>query len=386
MVKTGLDVLVEQGMAPIKGKRVGLCTNATSVTRDLRPAVDVFDESESVDLVAIYTVDHGLSAMVETGGDDFKLYGKSQAPIYNIARHGVSAAMVRGVDVLVYDTMDGGARYFANIYNMSKLMRAAAEAGVPFLVLDRPNPVNGVDVEGNVVEEGFLSHIGMFPIAMRHGMTNGEIARLFNEEFGIGCELSVLRMQGWERWMWWDDTGVPFVIPAPNLPTLTSMTLYPGTCLFEGVNMSLGRGTTRPFELLGAPWIDEKQYTAAMNELNLPGVAFRPAVFYPRFSNASHPSYVEECRGLQVYITDRNVLKPITVALHLIAVARKLYPEHFDWFRVPWLDGANYFELLTGTDKVRIALENEESVDEIVRSWKPIEDRFRETREPYLLY
>lgn len=384
-VKTGLEVLLEDNIKPLAGKRVGILTNATSVTKDLVSAVEIFARDKRVQLTAIYTLDHGLSGMVETGGDSFGLYRDTGVPIYNIARFTPTPQMVRGLDAIVYDTMDGGARYFANIYNMAKLMRAAAAAGIPYYVLDRPNPVNGVTIEGNIIENGFFSHIGMFPIAMRHGMTNGEIARLFNEHFKIGADLTVIKMEGWDRGMWWDDTGLPWINPAPNLPTLQSVALYPGICFFEGVNISLGRGTTRPFEFLGAPWIDDLAFCDELNKLGLEGVRFRPVQFRPNFSNASHPSYTEGCKGVQIHVTNRDIMRSTTVALHVIATARRMYPKEAGWYYMPE-SKANYFELLTGTDKVRKALEAQTPVAKIVADWAADEKRFAELRKPYLLY
>lgn len=384
-VKPGIEVLLERDLEPIKGMRVGVLTNSTAVTADLKSLTEILAADKRVNLTAIYTLDHGLSGMVETGGDSFGLYRDTGIPVYNIARFTPTRQMVRGLDVILYDTMDGGARYFANIYNMAKLMRAAAAAGIPFIVLDRPNPVNGVTVEGNVIESGYLSHIGMFPIAMRHGMTNGEIAQLFNVHFGIGADLTVVKMEGWDRGMWWDDTGLPWINPAPNLPTLQSVVLYPGICFFEGVNISLGRGTTRPFEFLGAPWIDDSEFADRLNALRLPGVQFRPVQFTPNFSNSSHPSYLETCKGVQVHVLDRDALRSTRVALSIIDTARRLYPKNAGWYFMPE-SGANYFELLTGTDKVRKALEAGVAVESIADGWAVDEARFAELRRPYLLY
>ena len=384
-VKSGLEVLLENNLKPIAGKRVGILTNATSVTKDLQSLVEIFAKDKRIRLTAIYTLDHGLSGLVETGGDGFGLYRDTGVPIYNIARYTPTPQMVRGLDAIVYDTMDGGARYFANIYNMAKLMRAAAAAGVPYYVLDRPNPVNGVTIEGNIIEDGYLSHVGMFPIIMRHGMTNGEIAQLFNVHFKIGGDLTVIKMEGWDRGMWWDDTGLPWINPAPNLPTLQSVAVYPGICFFEGVNISLGRGTTRPFEFIGAPWIDDLTFCDELNKLGLDGVRFRPVQFRPNFSNASHPSYLDVCKGVQVHVTNRDSLRSTTVALHIIATARRLYPNHADWYYMPETQ-ANYFELLTGTDKVRRALEAQTPIAKIAEGWAMEERKFAELRKPYLLY
>ncbi len=228
----------------------------------------------------------------------YSLYSETREP---------TAEMLRGLDVLVIDLQDIGARIYTYIYTMANCLRACARHGVPVIVCDRPNPINGVDVEGELLAPGFESFVGQFPIPMRHGMTIGELARLFNEHFRIGAALEVAKMTGWEREMYADETGLPWVMPSPNMPTLDTAIVYPGTVLFEGTMLSEGRGTTRPFELVGAPWIEAERFARAMNDLGLPGAFFRPAVFEPTFQkHAKQP-----CGGCQIHVTDRTAFKPV---------------------------------------------------------------------------
>jgi uncharacterized protein YbbC (DUF1343 family) len=384
-VTLGIDRLLSSEYKQLRGKRLGLIANQTSQTSSLVPTIDAIWDHEELELVALFGPEHGVrgdaqaGAKVEdskdlrTGLPSYSLYGKTLKP---------TPEMLENVDALVFDIQDAGVRFFTYIYTMAYAMQAAAENGLEMVVLDRPNPITGVAVEGNVLEPGFESFVGLYPIALRHGMTVGELAHLFNKEFGINCNLTVIEMAGWKREQWYDETGCFWTIPGPNVPTLDSITVYPGTCLIEGTNVSEGRGTTRPFEQIGAPWIDARELWMAMRELNLPGVEFRQAHFVPTF----HKYKDEPCHGIQLHITDRNKFQPVLTGLHLVATIKRLYPKAFAW-REPYEEtGRLPFDLLMGTDRVRKMLDEGVSVEEIAAGFEPELQKFQGMREKYLIY
>lgn len=378
-VLTGADQLLDKHTALIRGKRVGLITNATGVDNRLRPTIDLLFDSKICRLVAIFGPEHGArgeaqaGARIEHGIDAktgvrvYSLYGGTTRP---------TREMLSGIDVLVYDIQDIGARYYTFISTLFHCMQAAAEAQIPFVVLDRPNPINGRDVGGNLLDMKFTSFVGIAPIPMRYGMTPGELARYFNGEFGFKADLTVVPMTGWKRNQWFDETGLPWIFPSPNIPTLESATVYPGWCLIEGTNLSEGRGTTRPFELVGAPWIDGLSLAEALNSLRLPGVLFRPVWFTPTFSK--HKDLA--CSGIQVHVVDRNRFDPVRTVLHFLRIAERLYPGQFEY-------RDSGFDRLAGTDTLRRQLRDHAvNIDGIVEGWKSELDRFAKIRQKYLLY
>ena len=252
--------------------------------------------------------------------------------------------MLEGLDALIYDLQDGGVRFYTYASTLVYTLQAGAEHALPVIVLDRPNPISGVTPEGPLLDPDYTSFVGMIPTPIRHSLTAGELALFCNDVFGIGCDVTVVQVAGWRRELWFDQTGLPFVQPSPNLPTLSSLTVYPGTCLVEGTNLSEGRGTTRPFEYIGAPWLDGEWLAQALNALSLPGVRFRPAYFVPTFSKYQG----ELCGGVQFHVLDRTSFRPVDVALHLIALVKGRYPEAFGW-RAPWTEGGHYpIDLLAG--------------------------------------
>jgi uncharacterized protein YbbC (DUF1343 family) len=292
--------------------------------------------------------------------------------------------MLSGLEVLVVDLQDIGARIYTYIYTMANCLRAGKRHGVPVIICDRPNPIGGEDVEGAPLLPGFESFVGQFAIPMRHGMTIAELARLFNEHFGIGASLDVVKMEGWRRKTYWDATGVPWVMPSPNIPTLDSAIVYPGTVLFEGVMLSEGRGTTRPFELVGAPWIDAEHFASSMNALALPGVYFRPAVFEPTF----HKHAKQPCGGCQIHVLDRDAFRPVLTGVALIDMFRRFEPAKFAFRQPPYEYEHDKmpFDILSGSDELRRQIEAETPLAEIAESWREGEKAFEKLRRPFLLY
>jgi uncharacterized protein YbbC (DUF1343 family) len=403
-VKPGVEVFLEKHLDLVKGKRVGLITNPTGTDAALRTTIDLFRADPAIDLVALYGPEHGVRGNAQAGEyvpfyfDDtfklpvFSLYGQSMKPapgmLKNIDEYMRSfdtnqtgkvpeEGMVKGIDVLVFDIQDVGTRVYTYVATMANAMEAAAEAGIEFIVLDRPAPINGLDMEGAVLEyPEFSSFIGRFPTPLRFGMTAGELARLFNDKFlDHAARLNVIPVEGWRRDMWFDETGLPWVIPSPNMPTLDTATVYPGLVALEGTNLSEGRGTTRPFELFGAPWIDGNALAAKLNALALPGVRFREAWFTPSFSK--FPGQL--CGGCQVHVTDRSAFRSVATALHIIATVRAMYPNAFAFH-------PEYFDKVMGTASVRTALEADTAVATILANMQPGLDAFAALRKPYLLY
>jgi uncharacterized protein YbbC (DUF1343 family) len=366
----------------IAGRRVGLITNHTAVDHRLRSAVDLLHESEAVDVVALFGPEHGvrgdaqagvkLGAAVDrrTGLPVHSLYGETQRP---------TPAMLEGLDALVFDIQDVGVRYATYISTMAHAQEAASVAGLTSVVLDRPNPITGSRVEGNLLEPDFASFVGVHPVPIRHGLTTGELARLIAAERGWEEPL-VVPMRGWQRGQWFDETGLPWVQPSPNLPTLDSVTLYPGTCLIEGTNVSEGRGTTRPFEYVGAPWLDPVRLAAELEGRGLPGCAFRPTFFTPTFSK--HAGQV--CGGVQIHITNRDALRPVELGIHLLETIRRLDAEAFAWRESR--EGRYFLDLLLGSERPRQLLDDGAGATAVMARWAEESALFAERRRPFLLY
>src|SRR5436190_12650968 len=328
-VTLGSERLLASGR--LAGQRVGLVCNPASVDRHLGHIVDSVARHPGAHLPAIFGPQHGFRSdvqdnMIETGHTEdavrrvpvYSLYSETREP---------TAEMLRDVDVLVIDLQDVGVRIYTYIYTMANCLKAARRHGVRVIVCDRPNPIDGVDVEGMVLAPGFESFVGMYPIPMRHGMTIAEVARLFNEHFGIGADLEVVTMEGWRREMYFDATGLTWIMSSPNIPTVDTTLVYPGTVLFEGTLISEGRGTARPFELIGAPWVVAEPFADAMNRRGLPGVFFRPVVFEPTF----HKHARESCGGVQIHVLDRATFQPVAAAVALMEAFRAADPKRFAW-------------------------------------------------------
>jgi uncharacterized protein YbbC (DUF1343 family) len=339
-------------------------------------------------LAALFGPQHGFRSdvqdnMIETrhGQDDvrrvpvYSLYSETREP---------TAAMLGGLDALLIDLQDIGSRIYTFIYTMANCLIAARRHGVRVIVCDRPNPIGGVAVEGPVLAHGFESFVGQYPIPMRHGMTIGELARLFNTEFGIGADLEVIAMQNWRREMYYDETGLAWVMPSPNMPTLDTAIVYPGTVLFEGTNLSEGRGTTRPFEYVGAPWIVAERFADAMNRAKLPGAHFRPVVFEPTFQKHARTS----CGGCQIHVLDRGAFRPVLTGVALLAAFRASDPDRFRWRDPPYEYERDKLpiDILAGSPVLRERIEAGVDAQEIARGWEPDVAAFMRVRQKYLLY
>ncbi len=378
-MKLGID-LIDKHLDFFKGKRVGLITNPTGINSKYESTIDVLNEK--VNLVALFSPEHGVRGSLQAGVkldtyvDDktgvtvYSLYGKDRKP---------SKEMLDNVDVICIDIQDAGSRFYTYIYTMAYAMIAASEEGKEFVVFDRPNPVNGKDFEGNILDLNYRSFIGYYPIIQRHGLTMGELAHLFNEEYKIGCNLKVIEMEGWQRTMYYEDTNLLWVMPSPNFPTPTTAVLYNATCIFEGTNISEGRGTTIPFQLVGAPFVDSYEFSDKLNELNLPGVYFRPQFFTPTFSKHKD----EVCGGVEVHVLDRDKFLPVKTGWSMLEVIRTMYPNDFQ-VRAPYVEGKPcMLEFNTGTNYIKDQLYNLEEQYEIL---KRDTKAFSNIRKKYMIY
>ncbi|HLV35079.1 MAG TPA: DUF1343 domain-containing protein [Spirillospora sp.] len=384
-IRLGLEVLLDQKLDLLEGRRVGLVASPSSIDHDLRSTVERLHRQPEINLVALFGPEHGLRGDAQagkhvdtytdplTGLPVYSLYGETRTP---------TAEMLQNLDTIVIDLQDGGVRFYTYLATMTHVMEAAAAHDCAVIVLDRPAPINAATVEGPVLDPAYRSFVGPYPIPVRYGMTIGEMARLVNTHFGIGCDLTVVTMQGWSRSLWFDQTDVPFVPPSPNLPTLSALTVYPGTCLIEGTNISEGRGTTKPFEYIGAPWIEAERLAAMLNDLDRPGVRFRPVYFVPTFSK-----YADElCAGVQVYVTDRDCFRPFETALYILQVIKTTYPKEFSW-RDPWRPGDRKpIDLLCGGTMVREHLDANSPITELAAAWQEEVRAYSQLRASYLLY
>jgi len=386
-VRSGLDVLVGRLPNFLRGRRVGLLCHQASVTRELVHAVDAVGGLSGMTLAALFAPEHGLAGAAQdhvhisatrdrpTRLPVWSLYGRRLAP---------TPEMLAGIDTLVVDLQDVGARYYTFAWTMVLAMQACARAHLPVVVLDRPNPLGGQAIEGNLADPAYASFVGLYPLPVRHGMTIAERAGYHNEAHAIGCDLTVVPMEGWRRSMRWEDTGLPWVAPSPNMPTPDTALVYPGGCLIEGTNLSEGRGTTRPFELVGAPFLDGRRLAEGLQRRRLPGVAFRAASFEPAF----HKWKGQLCEGVQVHVTDAARFKSFATYLALIIEARRQAPRGFKWRRPPYEFERRRppIDLLCGGDIIRRAIERGASLGSIERSWRSGLGRFARARRPYLLY
>jgi uncharacterized protein YbbC (DUF1343 family) len=387
-ITLGVEKLLQDPARVLHGARVGLICNQASVDHSLRHDADLFHEHPNLNLKALFGPQHGIRGDVqdnmietehsrdrETGLPIHSLYSETRVP---------TEAMVQDIDVFVFDMQDVGCRIYTFAYTMANCMRAAKTFGKKVVVCDRPNPIGGSKVAGNVLESEQASFVGQFPIPTRHGMTLAELAKLFNDHFNLGCDLEVITMDGWEREFWHDETDAPWVLPSPNIPTLDSATVFPGAVHFEGTQMSEGRGTTRPFELIGAPYVVPEDYAKALNDIGFPGVHFRSCVFRPTFQKHGNVS----CGGVQIHVPNREVFEPVIVGVAMVKTAYDMYRNQFRWKEPPYeyVYDRNPFDVIAGTTKMRDAFEKGTALEEIQKSWEPELSKFKDVRENYLLY
>lgn len=379
-VRPGLEVLLSDSSHLVYGKRAGLITNHTAIGRDGTHAIDLLMKSD-VELVALFGPEHGIRGVeeegerVESGADErtglpiHSLYGRTLKP---------TPEMLEGIEVLLFDIQDIGARYYTYVSTMALSMESARDAGIPFVVLDRPNPIGGEHVQGNVLEPEHSTFVGLYSEPMRHGMTVGELARLFNDHFGIGADLHVVPAEGWTRDMWFDQTGLPWLKPSPNMPDLESATHYPGTCLFEGTNVSVGRGTDRAFQWIGAPWLDKDSLAERLNLYGLPGVRFEAVTFTPM--QPSDEKYGGEALGGVLFVTtDRKTYDPTVAGVAALIEAHKLAGDNWIWYQ-------RHFDRLAGTTDLRERIEAGAGLEEATAGWREQVEAFMLLRERYLLY
>lgn len=387
-IKLGLEKILDEQLNLLENLRVGLICNQATVDHRFRHAADLFFEHPKINLTTLFGPQHGIRGDVQdnmietthtidrdTGLPVYSLYSETREP---------TEEMLRNTDVLVFDLQDVGCRVYTFIYTMANAMKSCAKFGKKFIVLDRPNPIGGIAVEGNVLEAGHESFVGQYPIPMRHGMTVGELAELFNHEFSIGCELDVVKMDNWSREDFYDETDAPWVMPSPNMPTVETAVVFPATVYFEGTQVSEGRGTTRPFEIVGASYIDSREFAEALASLELPGVIFSPVEFLPTFQKQAGQS----CGGVFLHVTDRLIFEPVFTGIAMIKTAFDLYPEEFLWKNPPYeyVFDRNPFDVIAGTTKIRKMFEQKASWDDLKAFCRTGIDEFLPIREKYLLY
>ena len=390
-VTLGLEKLLANPNEYLCGNTLGLVVNQTSLTSDGQFSIGQFHNNKSFKLKTILAPEHGVYGVDQ----DMALVTDETEPLSGLlvrSLYGADAAsltpspsLLNGIDNLVFDIQDVGSRYYTFIYTLANCMKTCVESNTRMIVCDRPNPINGVTIEGNLVEKEFQSFVGQYPIPNRHGMTIGELAILFNEYFGIKCDLKVIPMEGWERSMWYDQTGLPWVSPSPNMPTLSTATVYPGMCLVEGTLLSEGRGTTIPFEQVGAPYINAETLAKTLNKENLPGLFFRPQYFKPQFQKWSGTV----CGGVQLHITERNKIKPLVTSIALLSSIKKLYPDDFLWRKEAYefVNDRLAIDLLYGNPTLREAIESDTlSINNLESNWKEDIKGFSSHREACLIY
>lgn len=382
-VRLGCERLFDDAAHLIDGHRVGLITNHSGVDRTLTATADRLHAYPHSQLVALFGPEHGIRGAAQDG----EKVGTFRDPQTGVAAHSLygdtrqpDSQMLDGIDLMLFDIQDVGVRFYTYLYTMSMSMEACAKRDIPFAVLDRPNPIGGHIFGGNILDSNFASFVGRYPIPIRYGLTIGELAQLFNSAFDIGVELHVVEMQSWQRDQYWDDTGLPWVPPSPNMPTLDTAIVYPGTCFFEGTNISEGRGTTRPFEQFGAPFVDGHHLADQLNEMQLPGAIFRPVYFQP--SAGKHAGSV--CQGVQLHVTQRSVFDPLRTGFAALIAVRKQSERDFAW-RIP-AGGIHNFDRLAGSSDLRHTIDSGCDVDELLGAWQADLVEFETLRQRHVLY
>jgi uncharacterized protein YbbC (DUF1343 family) len=389
MIKTGLDTIESGWPKKLRGLRAGLVVHPASVNRFLEHSVDILLRSKKVKLTALFGPQHGIRGESQDNMIEWEGFqdGKTGLPVYSLygTTREPDESMLGDIEVMIVDLQDIGSRYYTFIWTMDLCMRACTKADKPIVILDRPNPINGIQAEGPVLDPAYTSFVGLDPLPVRHGMTIGEIGNYLWAEFYPSLDFHVVRMKGWKRKMWFDETGLPWVPPSPNIPTLDSAIVYPGMCLLEGITVSEGRGTTRPFEIFGAPFIDPDKLTQMLNRLKLPGVSFRSLYFEPTFQK--HAGQL--CGGAQIHVLNRKRFRPFKTAIAVIKVIHDLYPDHFSWKQPPYEYETEKLpiDILTGADRIRNDIEKGKKLNKMEDWWTDQCTAFiKEKRKRYLIY
>ncbi|MDG4553000.1 MAG: DUF1343 domain-containing protein [Candidatus Competibacter sp.] len=389
-VQTGLETLINDFPEKIRGARIGVVCHPASVDAELRHALDLL-QAAGARIVAIFGPEHGARGEAQDMEDveDLPLDPRLGVPVHSLYGATFDSLTPRqeqleGLDALVIDLQDVGARYYTFVWTMALCMEAAGKAGVRVLVCDRPNPIDGVTTEGNLIKPGFESFVGLHPLPNRHGLTPGEIARYVQDQRGIRCELEVLPMRGWRREMFFEDTGLPWVYPSPNMPTVDTARVYPGMCLVEATELSEGRGTCRPFEVVGAPGIDPEALAADLSRRKLPGCRFRPLYFRPKFQKHAGGT----CGGVQIHVTDRRSFDSCVTGVAFLRSVKRVAPEAFAWRAKPYEFVADIpaIDLLAGDERLRLALESNADLNELTSQWAQERAGFEAIRREVLLY
>jgi uncharacterized protein YbbC (DUF1343 family) len=387
-IMLGVEKLLGEQIYLLRGARVGLVCNQASVDHGFRHVADLFHEHPDINLTTLFGPQHGIRGdvqdnMIETGHATDRKTGLPIYSLYSETRE-PTEEMLRDVDIIVFDLQDVGTRIYTFIYTLANCMRAAKKLGKKVIACDRPNPIGGTKVDGVVLDPAFSSFVGQFPIATRHGMTVCELGRMFNEQFGIDCDLECVTMTGWSRELWYDDTDGPWILPSPNMPTPQTTVVFPATVHLEGTQLSEGRGTTKPFEFAGAPYIDADDFAAAMASFDFPGVYFRSCGFMPTFQKHAQ----QACGGVQIHVTDREAFEPVIAGIAIVKTAFDMYGSQFRWKDPPYEYeyDRNPFDLIAGTSKVREAIERGDPLTKIRDSWTAPLEEFNLQRERFLLY
>jgi uncharacterized protein YbbC (DUF1343 family) len=384
----GIEKILNEQIGLLRGARVGLICNQASVDHNFQHAADLFHQHPEINLTALFGPQHGIRGdvqdnMVETAHAVDRATGLTIYSLYSETRE-PTEEMLKDVDILVFDLQDVGCRIYTFIYTLANCMRAAKKFGKKVIACDRPNPIGGEEVEGKVLDPAYASFVGQYPIPTRHGMTAAELGWMFNEQFEIGCDFTPVTMGNWSRRLWYDETDGPWVLPSPNMPTVNTASVFPGIVHLEGTQMSEGRGTTRPFEIIGAPYIQAEDFAAALNKLALPGVYFRGCVFVPTFQkHAGRP-----CGGVQIHVLDRATFTPVLTGIAIVKTAFDIYGADFRWKEPPYeyVYDRKPFDVIAGTSRIRELIEQAAGLEDIEESWRGELREFMSTRERFLLY
>jgi uncharacterized protein YbbC (DUF1343 family) len=385
-VQLGVDRLLKDNFKPIKGMRVGLLTNISCCDSELCTTISRFEKSTEIDLKAIFAPEHGFFSALQDQIKASDSHYHSGQPIHSLygPRKKPNTRILESLDVIVIDLQDIGTRYYTFLWSAMFMISSAASMNKKIVVLDRPNPLNGMTVQGPMIDPGYESFVGLYSIAVRHGMTIGELCHMLNQEYEINADLEIIKMKGWQRASYGDEEDLLWTIPSPNLPCFSAALVYPGMCLLEGTNVSEGRGTTRPFEVFGAPWIQHEDLASRLRGSGIDGVTFRAIAFMPTF----HKYRGRLCGGVHMYVTDRKRFAPISAGLQVIKIIRKMYQDDFCWREPPYEFEKKKipFDILIGNSWVRKAIENKESIASTERRWRADLTRFKRQRKKYLLY